>query len=131
MEFNSAKIKIHFCGEKFSQKGNKVVCVLTYFIHVPEYYDRNGSYGNFRVGESKMKAIGVAVCGKDDAFDFEKGKKIAKARAETEAYKRTTELLKNKVLNIANAYVNMFTDFYTKNINVRSHNKEYIKNLTM
>ena len=128
MEFNSAKIKIHFYGEKFSHKGNKVVCVVNYNIYAPEYYDKHGSYGNFRF--ETMKAIGVAVCGEDDIFDFEKGKKIAKARAETEAYKRATELLRDKVFNLANAYVNMYTDFYLKNMNVRKHNKEYIKKLT-
>ena len=130
MAFSSAKIKICFCGETFSRKGNKVVCVLTYRICVPEYSDTYGSYGYFIVGNSRMKAIGAAVCGKDDIFDFEKGKKIAKARAETEAYKRATELLKDKVFNLAHAYVNMFTDFYAKNMNVRNHNKEYVKKLT-
>ena len=132
MEFNSAKIKIHFYGEKFSNKGNKVVCVLNYFITAPEYYDKNGSYGSFKFGNGSeaMKAIGVAVCGRDDIFDIEKGKKIAKARAETEAYKRATELIRDKVFNLAHAYANMYTDFYTKNMNVRKHNKEYIKKLT-
>lgn len=132
MEFNSAKIKIHFYGEKFSHNGKKVVCVLNYYISAPEYYDKNGSYGNFRFGNGSetMKAIGVAVCSDDDIFDLEKGKKIAKARAETEAYKRATELLRDKVFNLAHSYVNMYTDFYSRNINVRKHNKEYIKKLT-
>lgn len=100
----------------------KLRCTDTQYTRVKEYVY---VYCAFESVLGTIQALGVAKCGEKDAFDKDKGRKIARARAELNAYatyrKRLShyqELLRDKfditLLNLT-SYIN--------------HQKNYIHNL--
>lgn len=65
---------------KVSYKVNKDKGVVTAIAQFYMPYDLNGN------GKRYFQTIGFAYVGKKDTFDVEKGKKLARARADKEAF---------------------------------------------
>ena len=100
----------------------KLRCVNTQYSRVKEYVY---AYCLFNSILGPIQAIGVAKCGEKDKFNKDKGRKIARARAELNAYatyrrrlNHYQELLRDKfdvtILNLT-SYIN--------------HQKDYIRTL--
>lgn len=108
------RIKLSIIDTIYTRKRNIVICQL-------RVYASRGA-ATFR------SFTGVAKCSPEDNFDFNKGKKLALARAEIKArryYSNVNKKLINKYkeyINIAEAFV-LDCDFQIE------HNKNYIKNL--
>lgn len=100
----------------------KLCCVDTQYSRVKEYVY---AYCLFNSVLGPIQAIGVAKCSEKDEFNKDKGRKIARARAELNAYatyrrrlNHYQELLRDKfdvtILNLT-SYIN--------------HQKDYIRTL--
>lgn len=97
-------VKVNFIEKKTSHKeGSKnVVCTIDCVIKfdIPFYWE------NSLTDRAYFTVVGVAVCSDDDKFDLGKGKLIAQAKAENEAYKVASNMLtelKNQLSNFAQA----------------------------
>ena len=97
-------VKVIFTGKKTSHKeGSKnVVCTIDGMIKfdIPFYWE------NSLTKIVYFTVVGVAVCSDDDKFDLGKGKLIAQAKAENEAYKVAGNMLaelKRQLNNFAHA----------------------------
>lgn len=111
---NTYKISIVNTQYVVNEEKGIVTCILTViprftFCDAPMY-----------------KVIGKAQLSPNDVFDVEKGKKVALAKAEIEAYNEYKTIL-TKLLKMYNKEVSQIKDFlHYKLVNVISHNKEYI-----
>ena len=103
-------------------KSFKLRCVDTQYTRIKEYVY---AYCAFESVIGTIQAIGTAKCGEKDEFNKDKGRKIARARAELNAYatyrrrlNHYQELLRDKfdvtILNLT-SYIN--------------HQKDYIRTL--
>ena len=116
-------VKVIFTDKKTSHKeGSKnVVCKINGVIkfNIPVYWkNKLTNYAYFTV-------VGVAVCSDDDKFDFGKGKLIAQAKAENEAYKVANNMLaalKQQLSNFAQALDNPMAALEE----YQSHNDKFI-----
>jgi hypothetical protein len=71
-------------------------------------------------------ATETAVADPMDEFDVEKGKKIARAKAEASAYKYTAKALYKVIGEALNVLTESSAEFISKASIVSKHNKEYI-----
>ena len=103
-------------------KSFKLRCVNTQYTRIKEYVY---AYCAFESVLGTIQTLGVAKCSEKDVFDKDKGRKIARARAELNAYAiyrrrlaHYQELLRDKfdvtILNLT-SYIN--------------HQKDYIRTL--
>ena len=69
----------------------------------------------------------TAVARPEDEFDVEKGKKIARAKAEASAYKYTAKALYKVMGEALKVLTDSSTEFITKALIVHKHNQEYIE----
>lgn len=83
---------------------------------IPGYYDLEKSFQSF----------GVAYCSPENIFDPEIGRKIARARAEDNAYKEAEKRLENIVRFFADYSLKIW-EFFEKSNKCITHNTEYIK----
>ena len=97
-------VKVNFIKKKTSHKeGSKnVVCIIDCMIKfdIPFYWENSLTECTY------FTVVGVAVCSDDDKFDLGKGKLIAQAKAENEAYKVAGNMLaelKKQLNNFAKA----------------------------
>ena len=119
-------VKVNFIEKKTSHKeGSKnVVCTIDCMIKfdIPFYWENTLTQcANFTV-------VGVAVCSDDDKFDLRKGKLIAQAKAENEAYKVAGNMLaelKKQLNNFAQALDHPIASLEE----YKSHNDKFIDNV--
>lgn len=97
-------VKVNFLEKKTSHKDgtNQVVCKIDCQIKfdIPVYWE------NDLTDCAYFTVVGVALCAEDDEFDLGKGKLIAQAKAENEAYKVANNMLaalKQQLSNFAQA----------------------------
>ena len=119
-------VKVIFTDKKTSHKeGSKnVVCTSDGMIKfdIPFYWE------NMLTKSAYFTVVGVAVCSDDDKFDLGKGKMIAQAKAENEAYKVAGNMLaelKKQLNNFAQALDNPISSLEE----YRSHNDKFIDNV--
>ena len=119
-------VKVIFTDKKTSHKeGSKnVVCTIDGMIKfdIPFYWE------NMLTKSAYFTVVGVAVCSDDDKFDLGKGKMIAQAKAENEAYKVAGNMLaelKKQLNNFAQALDNPISSLEE----YRSHNDKFIDNV--
>ena len=119
-------VKVIFTGKKTSHKeGSKnVVCTLDCMIkfNIPVYWK------NELTDCAYFTVVGVAVCSDDDKFDLGKGKLIAQAKAENEAYKVAGNMLaelKRQLNNFAQALDNPISSLEE----YKSHNDKFIEDV--
>lgn len=133
LDLSSFKLVITKDSTVVDEKNRRVIHTIDWELKVPKVF-QNMLYvactdRKYRItGHAK----GVAICHKEDQFDPEIGKKLARAIAESNAYlnasKRMQKYVKN-VYSIINAVSLQTSDFMIKATEVRAHNYEYMKKL--
>ena len=103
----------------YQVKGNKVSCKIDYII-------KNNVIQ--RINNVNQTAFGVAICNNEDKFDFDKGAKIALAKAERNAYKDMSKVIKRK-MKFAQSIIDDSKSFIEKANKIIIHNGEYIHNI--
>lgn len=111
-------MKLIVTDTSYMIKDNIVKCYIKYHV---KFKDGKKS--------SEYKTLGTAKCNKDDKFDFEIGKKIALARAESKAYKVNKKVC-NDIINNCENRLKELIPFRDKAIGCIEHNKEYIANIS-
>ena len=100
----------------YQVKGNKISCRMDYII-------KNSVIP--RINNTNLTAFGVAICHNEDKFDFDKGAKIALAKAERYAYKDVSKTMKRKI-KLAKSVIIDSESFIKKADKIINHNGEYI-----
>jgi hypothetical protein len=75
-----------------------------------------------------VEGVGVAKCCDEDVFDIERGKRIAMARAENNAYKNALKRL-GKIYDHLLLYIKAIVNFEKKTIGQCTHNIDYIESI--
>lgn len=83
------------------------------------------SYGRALYGSELHTTIGIAQCNDNDNFDVKKGKRIARAKAEKEAYICHRKYLLNQLKRIERETDDL-TGNYARTQYYIQHQKEYI-----
>jgi hypothetical protein len=123
--------KLTFLGREIHHKTGTtkgVACTMNCRLNfdLPDYLDCE-MFNNFYGGQH-FNVTGVAYCGEDDTFDLEKGRLIAQAKAENEAYrvaKAMCTVAIEQLDNVVKALQRSISNF-DKYI---EHNKTFIENV--
>lgn len=135
------KIKLSFKEPEFyvNEAKRTVTCVLRYRMHSTSDDRYNKLWSALRYmsdhvldEDDNMLRYGfevseTAVAGPMDEFDVEKGKKVARAKAEATAYKYTAKALYKVMGEALKVLIDSSAEFITKASIVCKHNKEYIE----
>lgn len=100
----------------YQVKGNKISCKMDYII-------KNSVIP--RINNLNQTAFGSAICHNEDKFDFNKGAKIALAKAERCAYEDVSRAMKRKI-KLAKSIITDGESFIKKADRIVNHNGEYI-----
>ena len=100
-----------------------VVCKLETSLETP-----SSMFDDIYVPREIFTGVGIAKCSPDDVFDEARGKKIAMAKAENDAYTQAHTYM-NKQLNELEFFVAAAKNFNAKAIACRAHNLDYIDSL--
>lgn len=73
-----------------------------------------------------VTGVGVATCSENDAFDLEIGKRVARAKAESSAYRQINKRINKALKQIEDLSV----EFNDKTFAVEDHNWDYIDSIT-
>jgi hypothetical protein len=118
-------VKVTFVNKHTSHKDGSpnVVCTLDCMLtfDLPDYMINALMYAP----ETNFQVVGVAVCSSEDDFNLEKGKLIAQAKAENEAYRVAGNMLatlKNQIDNLSEALNKPMDDL----VEYRKHNETFI-----
>lgn len=133
LNLSSFKLIIMQDSTVVDEKNRRVIHTIDWKLRVPRVFqDMLFDVRNDDEYIITGRAKGVAVCHKEDQFDPEIGKKLARAMAESNAYlnasKRMQKYVKS-VSSIVNAVSLQTTDFMFKANEIRAHNCEYMKKL--
>ena len=124
--FDKSDIKLSFDETNFYCDGNNVTCELVVGFNAPMAFYLN-------LGSPYIKVKATAKCHPDDVFSYEKGKKIALAKAESRAYRlMKNELLRrwSSLLDNIEALAPLKNAFIDKALSCVEHNDKYIKGIT-
>lgn len=137
--FDRSNVKLHIYEPKVFVQSNKgmVVTTVKYLLVVPEViqrlfntlYNDERKWGQFISGT----ATGTAKCAEGDTFSEEVGKKISRAKAETNAYRNAAKSVNKRFVDLMDVFntfgvqVDEFVSFKTQK--VISHNNRYIDQL--
>lgn len=137
--FDRSNVKLHTGTPKvFVQEDKRmVVTVIDYQLVVPEIIQRlfNEIYTDPEKWDQDISgtATGIAICAEGDTFDLEKGKKISRAKAETNAYRNAAKSLNKRFLDLMDifgTFSDMVNEFVTiKTPKAHNHNVSYIDSL--
>ena len=133
------KDKFKYSVRTTSDGKKMVTCVVKYTAYVNyQLYDlikimasqKEIKYLSEMADRKPCIAVGKAVLNGNDEFDLEKGKKIARTKAENAAYrymvKRYTRLMKEVTKRLADTVI----AFSNKGCGLICHNEAYIRKLT-
>lgn len=117
-------IKISFDGTAYyvNEKTNKVGCRLTFSFKGPDSVIKVLS--QFADVEC-CEVLAEATLHPKDRFDVEKGVAVARAKAESMAYRKANNMFKRICGKLADVALS-FKNFNDKTIRVIEHNNEYI-----
>lgn len=135
------KIKLSFEEPEFyvNEAKRTVTCVLKYKMRSTSNNRYNNLWSALRymsdhvldddtnVLRYEFIATETAVACPEDDFDVEKGKKIARAKAEASAYKYTAKALYKVMGEALKVLTDSSAEFITKASIVHKHNQEYIE----
>lgn len=121
---NIEPIKISVTNTTYylNKKANVVGCRLSFNIKGP---DNVISIIEALLDYDCYEVTAEAHLNPADNFDFEIGKKVARAKAETMAYNRVSRLLTRIAIKMTNA-IDSFTTFVDKADAVITHNNKYL-----
>lgn len=123
------KFKLSVCNTEFyiNRKKNRVRCKLDFDIKWnPKYQGLLRLFMVWNRDPFESEVLAEANLDPQDVFDVEKGMKVARAKAESMAYRKTYKLLERfmeDVLNMANDV----KDFQDKARSTIEHNNKYIE----
>ena len=127
------KFKLSFDEPDFfvNEEKGVVTCVMDCYLkgvdsvlnamanNVYGYYNHNPIVSTFTITAS-------AKLDPQDKFDKEKGKKVARAKAESKAYKRISKSFCHVIEKYCEKLGNDLAEFETKAVGVIEHNDRYI-----
>lgn len=133
------KIKLSFGSPEYfvNESNNTVTCKLSFRLN-PSDGTRYNSYCKalFNLSDAVLKeedSIGdswfiteTAKLDPADTFDVETGKKVARAKAESSAYKFMAKRISKIIDKSYNVIVNSCEQFIEKAAGVKRHNDEYL-----
>lgn len=93
---------------------------------IREIGDYVNKYKSDKLLGDVLESVGVARLDPDDNFDIEVGKKIASARAETNAYKMTARMIDKMADEVIYKLDTLRNNFVSKSERVIKHNEDYI-----
>lgn len=111
-------MKLSIFKTTYLVEDNIITCIINYKIKL-----------NDGLTKTIYSSKGIARCNNEDKFDFETGKKIALARAESNAYKYHKKIC-NKHIATYESRLKELNSFKDKAIACIEHNDGYIKNLS-
>lgn len=121
------KIKLTFFDREtqffVNEEKKTVVCKMSAYLLIPDVFD------NIDVWGDRFRVKAIAKCCPGDVFNEEIGKRIARAKAESKAYKYAIEYSKGIMTQVikAKAMLNNFIEKGNKSI---EHNAKYIDSIT-
>ena len=116
--------KSHTCFY-VNEKKKTVVCKMRGIMTPPHSDDYKAPIGLF---SKEIEGVGIAKCCAEDMFDVERGKRIAMARAENNAYKNALRRLK-EINNHLTLHIKAIVNFEKKAIRQCTHNVDYIESI--
>ena len=128
MSYNRSDIRLSFNKDNVRFFTNKkkgiVTCVIEADLLTPQDYDTHLYGVSFR----RFTGFGMAKCSNDDVFDVERGKRIALAKAENNAYDKAGAYLLEyiKEMDAIRGYIMTFMDKAERH---GQHNLDYIDSI--
>lgn len=119
------KISVIDCQYFVNEKKKTVTCKMFYALKMEEVIS---NAFRFLIGEyphCPQSVIATAYLAPGDTFDEKKGKQVARAKAETMAYKEMLPLM-DKLRNTLNYVEVEMSEFGFKATDTIEHNKEYL-----
>lgn len=117
------KFKLRFVSLKYFFNGNIITAVIKAEIPGNFEVNRQKENGlqmwNYTAFDGSIVSTGIATCSPKDEYDVEKGKKIARARAEANIYIEFKKYLKD--------WINTFDKMECELIAARNKSEEYIQ----
>lgn len=104
------------------QKG-VVVCKMDATLYTP-----TSMFDDIHIPERFFTGVGIAKCSPDDIFDEARGKKIAMAKAENDAYRQAVRFM-DEQLNKLKSLITAADNFKAKAEACHTHNLDYIESL--
>lgn len=126
MNFNKSNVKMTVFNTNYYFNGDNVTAEVNVCLDAPEKF-----YELF--GNCYMIVKAVAKCSPYDKYSLEKGKQVARAKAEGRAYRLIkNELIRrwNSVIDTMESLAPLKANFIEKAENCEAHNKEYVKRIT-
>lgn len=109
-----------------NEKKKCVTCRLNFFIKCNAFAKVVFNSARDYLGPVGCEVIGVAKMHPDDKFDVEIGKKVARAKAESLAYKKVADYFTEYIQLYYNKITMPMLEFMGKADYVIDHNNEYI-----
>lgn len=120
------KISVNNCQYFVNKKKKTVTCKMSYVLKMEEV---TSNAFRFLLGEypyCNQEVITTAYLAKGDTFDVKKGKQVARAKAETMAYKNMLHLMPRLLSKFSEMSIEV-NNFINKATDTVEHNKEYLK----
>ena len=106
-----------------NEEKKTVVCKMSAYLVIPN------AFANVDVWGNRFNVKAIAKCCPGDVFNEEIGKRIARAKAESKAYKYAIEFSKGIMTQLIEAKA-MFNNFIEKGNKSIEHNTKYIDSIT-
>lgn len=116
--------KSHTCFY-VNEKKKTVVCKMCGIMTPPHSDDYKAP---INLPYEEVEGVGVAKCCAEDMFDVERGKRIAMARAENNAYKNALKHLEEIYEHLL-LHIKAIVNFEKKTIGQCTHNVDYIESI--
>lgn len=117
LSFDKTQIKFFV-----NEKKRTVTCTIVAELLTP--FDAWNTIPN-----TYINGVGVAKCCEEDTFDVERGKRIAMAKAENNAYKKSIKYLEPFTKELLNTIYEMGT-YAEKAGEYLAHNEDYIESVS-
>lgn len=127
---NKTQIKLKILNEStiVDEKNHRVIHTIDWELDAPDLM--NWLFWEIRKDNSTLhgRAKGIAVCHREDKFNPEIGKKMARAIAESNAYHNAATRIRKylyRLNKVVRQMSNIGADFIIKASEINIHNKEY------
>lgn len=123
---NNIKLSVIDCQYFFNEKKKTVTCKMFYKLKMDKSIESAFRFLTGKYPHCPQCVITTAYLAKGDTFDKKKGTQVARAKAESMAYKEMV-LLMNSLRDILNNIEMGIIEFGFKAYDTINHNKEYLK----
>ena len=123
---NNIKLSVIDCQYFFNKKKKTVTCKMIYKLKMDKSIENAFRFLTGKYPHCPQCVITTAYLANGDTFDEKKGTQVARAKAESMAYKEMV-LLMDSLRDILNNIEIGLSEFGFKASDIISHNKEYLK----